>query len=178
MPKAFDISNQSTKNLSKSPLMDPGAQDAEFAAKGAVGAAIGAVGDVIGDGAMQIQMHTNKGDMAELEGKRIELDANINVMMQELAAEPDRWEEERKTLTDAYLADREDALKGKAPVVQQADALAWKDFQKNTDANFKVGWSKAKISQANSQIEGLAQQKLRMGDYDGFKKEMMRDLKL
>jgi hypothetical protein len=174
MPQVFDISAQQTKNVGGMPLMDPNARNAEFQAAARLGQAMQAPAGLMENISQQIQEHENKGRMAELQGKRLDLDAQIASMIESNQSRPEVWAEEREALIKSYNAQREKDLEGAPPLVREADELAHKEWLNNNTANFTLTLNKGKISRSNAQIEAFAQQRLRNGDHDGYLETMQQ----
>lgn len=172
MPKIFEIGAQSTRNAGNAPLPDAHAKDQEFAAKARLGQAIAGAGEFFENYALQKQDLINRGQLAELEGKRMDLEASIQNMIEDNASEPGVWDEQRNALIDQYQSEREKDLAKASPIVRDTDELKYQDWLNRNRVSFSVQLNRGFINSANAQIEALAQQYLRNGDYDRFKAAM------
>lgn len=172
MPRLNNISNQSVQNTGPGPQMNPNAGDARFRAQAGVGAAMVQAGAVLQDFSNRKQQHINQGILANEESMRIDLEAQ---MQQFIDSNPDdvrSWALERQKLLNQYKKDRAKRMDGVGSDVREVDENKLLNWESRTGAVFQIEQNKALIRKSNAQIEGLAQQKLRQGDHDGFMEEM------
>jgi hypothetical protein len=147
---------------------DSQSASAMFGGLANLGQGVAQVGDVLGQIAMDRQMHVNKGILANEDIIRQNTFAEVEKFTAANKGNPETWDAYAKEKWTEYEDGRQQRIQseGWGPAVREQDTMDMQQFSARANRVFDTEKNKALIRQSNARLDSLAQNYANSGDYE------------